>query len=61
MIEHSPTIMKQDKTYVVFQRYYHVFRKGELTSLLKEVPGLITEPEEFDHANWSCIATVNKD
>jgi len=57
MIEHSPTITKQDKKYVVFQRYYHVFRKGELTSLIHEIPHLQTEPEEFDHANWVVLAT----
>ena len=40
----------------VYQRYYHVFYKGELEDLINKA-GLKVEIEKsyFDHANWCCI------
>jgi hypothetical protein len=58
--------------YVVFQRYYHVFKQGtlaycitcpfsllgELSGLLNQIPGLIVHPETYDQENWTVIAEV---
>lgn len=57
MINESPEVVKQNKEYIVFQRYYHVFRYGELTQLVKKLPNIDVGPEEFDHANWSVVCT----
>ena len=40
----------------VYQRYYHVFYKGELEDLINKT-GIKVEIEKsfFDHANWCCI------
>eukprot|EP01127_Copromyxa_protea_P019331 TRINITY_DN623_c0_g2_i1.p1 TRINITY_DN623_c0_g2~~TRINITY_DN623_c0_g2_i1.p1 ORF type:complete len:593 (-),score=135.34 TRINITY_DN623_c0_g2_i1:13-1680(-) len=57
LISQTPEVTKQNKEYVVFQRYYHVFRKGELTTLLKKVEGIEIGPEIFDHANWTVECT----
>eukprot|EP01127_Copromyxa_protea_P019330 TRINITY_DN623_c0_g1_i1.p1 TRINITY_DN623_c0_g1~~TRINITY_DN623_c0_g1_i1.p1 ORF type:complete len:587 (-),score=140.48 TRINITY_DN623_c0_g1_i1:24-1784(-) len=57
LISESPAVTKQNKEYVVFQRYYHVFRKGELPTLLRKIEGLEVGPEEFDHANWTVVCT----
>jgi len=40
-----------------FMRYYHVFREGELCSLVEEnVPELQILSSCYDHGNWSIIA-----
>lgn len=57
MIDDSPEVTKQNKDYVVFQRYYHVFRNGELTALVRKIPNIEVGPEIFDHANWSVVCT----
>jgi tRNA (uracil-5-)-methyltransferase TRM9 len=44
---------KQD----VYQRYCHVYQKGELTELAALTPGLVVEKEYFDTGNWAVIAT----
>ena len=61
LMNETPKVMKQNKEYVVFQRYYHVFRQGELTKLLKTFPNLEVGPEVFDHANWTVICTKTSD
>ena len=39
------------------QRYYHVFRKGELVQLIESgVPSLKVVKEYYDHGNWAVIA-----
>ena len=40
----------------VYQRYYHVFYKGELEDIIKKT-GINVDIEKsyFDHANWCCI------
>ena len=38
------------------QRYYHVFRKGELVQLIEHgVPSLRVVKEYYDHGNWAVI------
>lgn len=61
MISESPEVTKQNKEYIVFQRYYHVFRSGELTQLVKKFPNLEVGPEEFDHANWTVVCTKKEE
>ncbi|XP_056407660.1 probable tRNA methyltransferase 9B isoform X3 [Hyla sarda] len=40
-----------------YMRYYHVFREGELRSLLEtDVPELSVISSSFDHGNWCVIA-----
>jgi alkylated DNA repair protein alkB family protein 8 len=39
---------------VVFQRFYHLFEKGELETLIAEVPGLRVEQVFYDRSNW-CV------
>ncbi|NXJ03987.1 TRM9B methyltransferase, partial [Odontophorus gujanensis] len=40
-----------------FMRYYHVFREGELCSLIEEnVPELLIVSSCYDHGNWCIIA-----
>ncbi|NXT01320.1 TRM9B methyltransferase, partial [Jacana jacana] len=40
-----------------FMRYYHVFREGELSSLVEEnVPELLILSSCYDHGNWCIIA-----
>ncbi|CEF66913.1 Putative methyltransferase KIAA1456 [Strongyloides ratti] len=40
---------------VTYYRYYHVFKKGELESLIDSIPGLKTVDSFYDSANWCCI------
>ena len=55
-LENGPKIAKDDKiNCVVYQRYYHVFKKGELEDLIMKVDGVVIEKSYFDHANWCCI------
>ena len=42
--------------YRTFQRYYHVFRHGELTSLFSLVEGVSVLEEFYDHENWCVLA-----
>lgn len=52
----GPNIIKDEKSNcIVYQRYYHVFIKGELEKLLQQVEGIEIEKSYFDHANWCCI------
>lgn len=45
-----------DLGYTTYQRYYHVFRKGELVGLFQKVPELHVEEEFYDHENWCVLA-----
>ena len=52
----GPNIIKDEKSKsIVYQRYYHVFKKDELENLIKQVEGVEIEKSYFDHANWCCI------
>lgn len=42
------------KKTVVYKRYYHMFKNGELEDLIKEVPEVEIEESFYDHANW-CV------
>ena len=42
--------------YRTFQRYYHVFCRGELTNLFSRVEGACVLEEFYDHENWCVLA-----
>jgi len=43
--------------YRTFHRYYHLFKKGELTDLFKLANQTVTVIEEYyDHDNWCVVA-----
>ena len=53
----SPERRLGDLGYTTYQRYYHVFRQGELQQLLSKVPTLKLKEEYYDHENWCVITT----
>lgn len=42
--------------YTTYQRYYHVFREGELVGLVHRVSELCVQEEFYDHENWCVLA-----
>ena len=42
--------------YQTFQRYYHVFRQGELVELFSKLDNVEVVEEFFDHENWCVVA-----
>lgn len=43
--------------FTTYQRYYHVFKQGELRELCSKVPTLSIQQEFYDHENWCILAT----
>jgi len=41
---------------VVFKRYYHLFKKGELEQLFSNIPQCKIIESTSDHENWYVIA-----
>ena len=56
-LENGPNIMENKKIdCTVYQRYYHVFYKGELEDLINKASSEVEIIKSyFDHANWCCI------
>ena len=52
-VEKQDVTINEEKQAVVYKRYYHVFRKGELESLVATIPGVEIVETFFDHANWA--------
>ncbi len=46
----------ESRGYQTFQRYYHVFRRGELVQLFTKCSDAIVLEEFYDHENWCVIA-----
>ena len=46
----------EEEGYETYQRFYHVFKKGELGSLFNEVGGVKVLEEFYDHDNWCVVA-----
>lgn len=44
----------EEKKTIVYKRYYHVFKQGELEEIVGEVPDVSIEESFYDHANW-CV------
>ncbi|KAK6045721.1 hypothetical protein COOONC_16773 [Cooperia oncophora] len=40
---------------VTFYRFYHVFRKGELESIVSSIPSLNVVHSSFEHGNWCVV------
>ena len=51
--------VNEAKKTVVYKRYYHMFKNGELEDLIKEIPELEIEESFYDHANW-CVKLRKK-
>lgn len=45
---------------MVYKRYYHVFKEGELEELVKKSGLFDIEDHYFDHANWVVILRKKK-
>jgi len=50
----NTTLVEQG--YQTFQRYYHVFKRGELSELFAGVQGAKVLEEFYDHENWCVLA-----
>ena len=51
-------LLNQSSGYRTYQRYYHVFRSGELSNLFKtHISSAHVEEEYYDRDNWCVIAT----
>lgn len=50
------THAKQDleKKWVVYQRYCHVYKQGELEELVGHIPGLRVVDTQYSRSNW-CV------
>ncbi|KAJ3443657.1 tRNA methyltransferase 9b-related [Anaeramoeba flamelloides] len=46
---------KEKNEIVVYERYYHLFVKGELRKLFESIENIEILSEEFDHNNWVII------
>lgn len=51
------------KRWVVYQRYCHVYRQGELEDLISYVPGLKVLDTQYSRSNWclrvACLGTLS--
>ncbi len=56
-LQNGPNIMEDKKIdCTVYQRYYHVFKKGELEDIINKTKMDVEIIKSyFDHANWCCI------
>lgn len=50
----APTVDEAKGT-VVFQRYYHLFAKGELESLVSSIQGVAVVESYYDRSNWCVV------
>lgn len=53
-IDHEGCEIDLAKKSVVYQRYYHVFKEGELETLVQQHPGLRVVNSYYDKENW-CV------
>jgi len=47
--------VNEGKKSLVYKRYYHMFKSGELEGLVAEVPEVEIQESFYDHANWCVI------
>ena len=51
--------MDREKRWIVYERYCHVYRSGELESLVDQVPGLELVSVEYIRSNWClCLQRI---
>ena len=53
----DPKAELKDLGYTTYQRYYHVFKEGELVDLIGKVSELTVDKHFYDHENWCVLAT----
>ena len=51
-IDHQGCEIDYQKHSVIYKRYYHVFRKGELEKLIEEIPNAQLLQSYYDKENW---------
>jgi len=52
----------QQMGYRTYQRYYHVFKKGELSELIEQSGQPMTVTKDYyDHENWCVVAVKDCD
>lgn len=51
----SDVYVSEEKKAVVYKRYYHLFKHGELEGLIKAVEEVEIMSAYYDHANWCVI------
>ncbi|KAJ3169403.1 Alkylated DNA repair protein alkB 8 [Geranomyces variabilis] len=51
------TAVAEDGGDVVYQRYYHLFREGELEEMVRQSPDAMVEACGYDRDNWYVIAS----
>uniref|UniRef100_A0A915DZC8 Methyltransferase type 11 domain-containing protein n=1 Tax=Ditylenchus dipsaci TaxID=166011 RepID=A0A915DZC8_9BILA len=62
LLEDSIDIALSTIREVIYYRYYHVFRQGELEELIEKINCLNTSSITFDSANWCLLARkIEKD
>jgi tRNA (uracil-5-)-methyltransferase TRM9 len=49
--------MESDGSKAVFNRYYHLFREGELEALVRKVPSASIGHVGYERDNWYVIGT----
>ncbi|KAJ1821676.1 tRNA methyltransferase, has a role in tRNA modification [Coemansia sp. RSA 2598] len=55
-----PGSRQKDGSERVYQRYYHLFREGELPALFQSVGGCAIEQVGYDRDNWYVVAVKEK-
>ncbi len=53
-IDHEGCEIDYEKHSVVYKRYYHVYKKGELDNLLLEHKNIEILSSYYDKENWCC-------
>ena len=55
-LENGPRVLEEKEIDCkVYQRYYHVFKKGELEEIIKKAGEVSVVRSYYDHANWCCV------
>ncbi len=53
--QESDIVINEGKKTLVYKRYYHMFKKGELEELVGEVEGVEIQESFYDNDNWCVI------
>ncbi|KAG2201821.1 hypothetical protein INT47_004378 [Mucor saturninus] len=52
----TPEVKEKEEDYPVYNRYYHLFKKGELDDLFQQIEGVVIETSGYDRDNHYVIA-----
>lgn len=52
----APNSENNENKETTFQRYYHIFKKGELEDLFHQIPEFRIENSYYDRDNWCVLA-----